>query len=302
MPPILMLLIIVGLAITATMLYTNETQKVKNDAAQEKAALQNQNSLKGPVVYATKDIPEGTPITADALEQREELQSKIPAGAMTSTSAGVGSVAAYSIKTGDIVLLNAAKVSLAQVGFEGKIKEGFRAVTFAVTPEVGVGGFISPGAHVDILCIAGTAGDTKAAPVLSDVEVIAAGSTYKKAPGETQAQQATNMTVLVSPKDAEKLVKAVTAGKLYLTLRNEKDHSPVATVDITALFPKPVKVEEGAELASKEAAPQLPPPPVPGGPTGGSEAGTPPPPPPPPMQEIELWSGSHKEVLQVPKG
>jgi len=304
MPPFLMLLIIVGLAVTATMLYMQQSSQKDAQLQSLKNAQTAEANQKGPVVYAAKDIPEGTEITADALEQREELVSKIPAGAMTSPSAGVGGLAAYPIQQGTMVLSNAVKARIATVGFEGKIKDGFRAVTFGIDSNAGVAGFVSPGAHVDILCITGSAAETKAAPVLSDVEVIAVGSTYRKAPGETQATQAPSITVLVNPEDAEKLVKAVTAGKPYLTLRNEKDHTPLATVDITALFPKPPKPEEaGGEVASSLPPPSLPPPPLPGAPAPGADAGAAnAPPPPPPMHEIELWSGSKKEVLSVPQG
>jgi pilus assembly protein CpaB len=305
MPPFLMLLIIVGLAVTATMLYMQQAGQKDAQLQQLQKAHEQEANQKGPIVYAAKDIPEGSEITADALEQREELITKIPAGAMTSPSQGVGGLAAYPVQQGQPVMSSVVKPRIAQQGFEGKIKDGFRAVTFGIDSNAGVAGFISPGAHVDILCITGNAADTKAAPVLSDVEVIAVGTTYRKAPGETQATQASSITVLVNPEDAEKLVKAVTAGKPYLTLRNEKDHTPLATVDITALFPKPPKVEEpsGGEVASSLPPPSLPPPPLPGAPAPGGDPGAAnAPPPPPPMHEIELWSGSKKEVLSVPQG
>jgi pilus assembly protein CpaB len=300
-----MLLIIVGLAVMATMLYTQQSQKQQAEIAQLNAAQKAEQNQKGPVVYAAKDIPEGAEITADALETREELLNKIPTGALTSPSTAVGGIAAYPIQQNTMVLSNVVKARIQQQGFEGKIKEGYRAITFGIDSNAGVAGFISPGAHVDILCITGSAAETKAAPVLSDVEVIAVGTTFKKAPGETQATQASSVTVLVNPEDAQKLVKAVSAGKPWLTLRNEKDHTPVATVDITALFPKPIKAEEstGGEVASSLPPPSLPPPPLPGAPAAGADAGAAnAPPPPPPMHEIELWSGSKKEVLSVPQG
>jgi Flp pilus assembly protein CpaB len=302
-----MLLIIVGLAVMATTLYMQQSGKQAAEIAQLNAAHMAETSAKGSVVYALKDIAQDSEITNEALETREELLSKIPAGAMTSPNAAVGGMAAYPITAGSMVLSNAVKARMmSQTGFEGKIKEGSRAVTFGIDSNAGVAGFISPGAHVDILCITGTGAETKAAPVLSDVEVIAVGSTFKKAPGETQATTANSITVLVSPDDAEKVVKAVTAGKPYLTLRNDKDHTPLATVDITALFPKPPKAEEatGGEVASSLPPPSLPPPPLPGQPaTAGADASaTNAPPPPPPMHEIELWSGSKKEVLSVPQG
>lgn len=302
MPPFLMLLIIVGLAVTATMLYMQQSQKAQQTIQQMEAAHQAEQNQKGQVVYAAKDIPEGVEITADALETREELTGKIPVGALTSPGAAVGGIAAYPVQQGTVVMNNVIKPRIIQTGFEGKIKEGYRAVTFGIDSNAGVAGFVSPGAHVDILCITGSAGDTKAAPVLSDVEVIAVGTTYRKAPGETQATAASSVTVLVTPDDAEKLVKAVTAGKPYLTLRNEKDHTPLATVDIAALFPKPPKLDEGGEIASSLPPPSLPPPPLPGAPAAGDLGAPNAAPLPPPLHEIELWSGSKKEVLSVPQG
>lgn len=301
MPPALMLLIILGLAVTATMLYMQQSNEANRKISEIQSAHDAEANQKGAIVYAVKDIPEGQEITQDALEVREELMSKIPAQAMTSPSAGVGNIAAYTITSGQPVFMNAIKARAVQVGFEGEIKDGMRAVTFGIDTNSGVAGFIYPGCFVDILCIAGSAAETKAAPVLSDVKVIAVGSTYHKAPGETTATQASSITVLVNPNDAEKLVKAVSAGKPYLTLRNQKDHSPLATVDITALFPKPDKVEDSStDVASSLPPPSLPPPPVAGAPGGDSGAGAPPVP--PPMHEIELWSGSKKEVLSVPQG
>lgn len=302
MPPFLMLLIIVGLAVTATMLYMQKSGEKDQQIAQMTAAHQAELNQKGSIVIAKMDIPEGQEITMDALDQRDEFLSKIPAGALPSPSAAIGGVAAYPITTGSVVLSNAVKARVQATGFEGKIKEGYRAVTFGIDSNAGVAGFIAPGAHVDILCITGGGAETKAAPVLSDVEVIAVGTTYKKAPGETVATQASSITVLVNPDDAEKLVKAVTAGKPYLTLRNEKDHTPLATVDITALFPKPPKADDAGEVASSLPPPSLPPPPLPGAPGGFDAGAANAPPPPPPMHEIELWSGSKKEVLSVPQG
>lgn len=273
MPPFLMLLIIVGLAVAATMLYTRQSEQQQKEIAQLNQARTAEANQKGPVVYAAKDIPAGSEITADALETREELLTKIPVGALTSPGTAVGGVAAYQVTVGSPVFSNVVTQHQVQTGFEGKIKDGFRAVTFGIDSNAGVAGFVSPGAHVDILCITGGGAETKASPVLSDVEVIAVGTTFKKAPGETQATQASSITVLVNPEDAEKLVKAVTAGKPYLTLRNEKDHTPLATVDITALFPKPPKAEEpAAEVASNLPPPSLPPPPLPGAPTAGADA------------------------------
>jgi hypothetical protein len=78
----------------------------------------------------------------------------------------------------------------------------------------------------------------------------------------------------------------------------------VATVDVTSLFPK--AAAKSADLAALPPPSALPPPPLPGGGGGGDmglgNAMNAAPPPPPPLHEIEIWSGSKKDVLSVPKG
>lgn len=301
MPPILMLFIILGLAVVVTMLVMGKMNEGEEKVRALKAANEEAANQKSKVVYSTKDIEEGEMISREALEERDVEASKAPVDAFASASAVEGNIAAYTIPAGTIISQHALKPKGLTLGFEGKIKEGMRALTFAVDNNSGVAGFIAPGSHVDVLGVTGSGPDTKAAPVMSDVEVIAVGTTYTKAPGAASANPAGSVTVTVTPEEAQKLIKAIIASKLYLTLRNEKDHTPVAVVDVASLFPKTIKAPEA--LAALPP-PSLPPPPLPGAPDAGFGAGggVAAPPPPPPMHEIELWSGSKKEVLSVPQG
>lgn len=298
MPPILMLFIILGLAVVVTMLVMGKMNESEERVAQTQKALEAQQNQKAMALFAAKDIEADAEITAEDLEEKEVEASKVPVDACTSKSEAMGQIAAFQIPVGQIVSRHAFKARTISGGFESKIKEGQRALTFGVDSNSGVAGFIAPGSHVDIIGITGGGADTKASPVMSDVEVIAVGTTYQKAPGQGAANPAGSVTVAVSPDDANKLIKAISAAKLYLTLRNEKDHTPVAVVDVSNLFPKAAKaLDEVAALPP----PSLPPPPLPGDSgAGGNSAATPPPP--PPMHEIELWSGSKKEVLSVPQG
>ncbi len=301
MPPILMLFIILGLAVVVTMLVMGKMNEGEQKLAQERAAHEALMSQKAKVVYSTKDIEEGEIIAQEALEEKEVEAAKAPVDAFSSTAGVVGGIAAYTIPANTIISQHALKPRGVQLGFEGKIKEGMRALTFGVDTNSGVAGFIAPGSHVDVVAITGSGADTKAAPVMSDVEVIAVGTTYQKTPGSSTANPAGSVTVTCTPEDSQKLIKAIMAAKLYLTLRNDKDHTPVAVVDVNNLFPKTVKpVEEGA--IANLPPPSLPPPPLPGAPAPGGGPAINAPPPPPPMHEIELWSGSKKEVLSVPQG
>lgn len=307
MPPALMLVLIVGLAIVVTMLVMNQVGEQQRSLKEQQAALQAKLEQKATVVYATKDIPEGATIASDALEEKQVGAGEKPVDALESSAMAVGRIAKAGIATGQIVSSHdLAPVGMSS-GFEAKIKDGYRAVTFPADMNTGVAGFVAPGSHVDVVAYVGTGRETKAAPILSDVEVIAVGQNYQRQPaggsaggGGGGATQMTTVTVALTPSDSDKLIKGMKAasGNLYLTLRNEKDHAPVPTVDVTSLFEKPQG--HSSELAS------LPPPPGnlpplgggPGGGLGGLPAMAPPP---PALHEVEQWAGGSKEVRSVPK-
>jgi pilus assembly protein CpaB len=298
MPPAVMLVIIIVLAVVVTMMVQGQLGEKERLAKEQEAALKAKYEQKGKIVYAVKDIPEGATISAADLEEKEELTSRIPPDALASSSLAIGRIAKYGIPTGNIVSARDLAQTAAAVGFESKLKEGYRAVTFAVDANSGVAGFVNPGSHVDIVAVVGGGAQTKAHPILSDIEVVAVGSVYQRSPGATGSVPASSVTVSVAPGDANKLIKAIKAGSLYLTLRNDKDHSPVPVVDVASLFEKPAVPK--TEVATLPPPSALPPPPLPG--ALGGPAAAPAPPPPPPLHEIEVWSGSKKEVLSVPKG
>jgi pilus assembly protein CpaB len=303
--PIALLLVIIVLvagviAVGVTGIISEQTKTYEA----RKAELEQKANAKGKVVYTVKDIPEGQPIPSDALEEREIEQSKIPQDAITSGSLATGRIAKYGILAGQIVSQHDLAPQGISLGFEAKLKEGMRAVTFGVDNNSGVAGFVNPDSRVDIIAMVGTGAETKAAPILSDVEVIAVGQLYQKNPGQSTAIPSSSVTVCVNPEDANKLIKAISASKLYLTLRNDKDRKPVATVDVTSMFTGGGGKEDLAAMPPPSA---LPPPPLPGGPDMGGPPGmpgamAPAAPPPPPMHEIEVWKGSAKDVVSVPGG
>lgn len=302
-----MLVLIIGLAVLITMMVTSNQTAHEEALKAKESDLIAKMSAKGKVVYAIKDISEGSTIPVEALEEKEIEQAKIPQDALTSASLAAGRVAKYGIQTGQIVSQHDLAPQGISLGFEARLKEGMRAVTFAVDSNSGVAGFVTPESHVDVISMVGAGSETKVAPILSDVEVIACGQMYQKAPGGTASVPASSVTVSLSPEDAAKLIKAITASKLYLTLRNDKDHTPVATVDVTSLFVKPPAAKGGGDAMAALPPPSaLPPPPLPNAPDAGpmpmgGPGMAPMAPPPPPLHEIEIWSGSKKDVLSVPK-
>jgi len=282
LPVAVLLFIVLGLGVLGFMMVTGEINRSQQEASQREAELRAKLEQKAKVVYAIKDIPEGATISADSLEERETEAGKVPEDALPSTTMAIGRIAKYGIPANQVVSSHDLAPLGVSLGFDARIKAGYRAVTFAVDTNSGVAGFIIPGSHVDVLGVAGSAEKTKVKPILSDIEVTAVGTIYQKPTGTAAAVPTSSVTVSVTPDQANKLVKGLVAGKLYLTLRNQQDHSPIPVSDITDLFEK-----QSTALASM---PSLPPPPL-----SGMRS------PLPMLHTIELWSGSKKEVLSVPK-
>jgi pilus assembly protein CpaB len=251
-------------------------------------------------VYALKDIPEGQTIMSDALEEKNISFGKIPADAITSAAMASGRACKHGIAQGQIVSQHDLSPLGISAGFESRLRKGMRAVTFAI--DNNSAGFITPESQVDIMSMVGSGAETKVAPILSDVHVIAVGQTYEKEPGG-HAVPASSVTVSVSPEDSQKLVKAIAASKLYLSLRSQDDHTPVLTVDVTSLFP--VKVAEGQ---SQNELPEPPPLTALAPPSGtldplNIQAGDPLDQaiaPPAPLHDIEVWTGGSKSVISLP--
>lgn len=299
-PPAMTLVLIVGLAAITTFMITTDQTIKGEDYKKRVDELNAKAAQKSKVVYAVKDLPEGAVIAADALEEKEIEAGRTPQDAVTSAPIAIGRVVKFGVNAGQILSSHDLAPQGITMGFEARLQEGMRAVTFAVDSNSGVAGFVNPDSRVDILGMVGTGADTRVAPILSDVHVIAVGQMYEKSRGQA-AVPASSVTVAVSPEDTQKLVKAIAASKLYLALRNLKDHAPVATVDITSLFPHKVEAAQ-ATVAFENQSPQLPLPPLPPVPetqlpAALSQNGAPMP---PPLHEIELWSGSKKDVLSVP--
>jgi Flp pilus assembly protein CpaB len=301
-PIALLLVIIVVIAGVIAMGVTSIITESQKTYEARKAELEQKANAKGKVVYTVHDIAEGQPIPSDALEEKEIEQSKIPQDAITSASLANGRIAKYGILAGQIVSQHDLAPQGISLGFESKLKEGMRAITFGIDNNSGVAGFVTPDSHVDVIAMVGAGADTKASAILSDVEVIAVGQLYQKSPGQSAAMPSSSVTVCVSPEDATKLIKAISASKLYLTLRNDKDHTPVATVDVTSMFGG--GPGGGKDDLALQPPTSLPPPPLPGAPDMGGMPGAmnSAAPPPPALHEVEIWSGSKKDVVSVPGG
>jgi len=171
------------------------------------------------VVVAASNIPFGTRIEATHIKLLEWPKGSVPAEVFTELQPVVGKVSQRSFITNEILLKPQIKEHLGGSTLSALITEGMRAMSVRVNDVVGVAGFILPGNKVDIIHAKGKGSNTYT--LLHNIKVLAidqTASTDQDKPAVVRA-----LTLEVSPKQSEKLVKAMKNGSLQFTLRNPLD-------------------------------------------------------------------------------
>jgi pilus assembly protein CpaB len=116
-------------------------------------------------------------------------------------------------------------LSADHAGLQGMMKPGQRAVAIKVNTESLVGGFVLPGARVDVVCTIRGA-DATAKVILQDMLVMAVDQTSQR-----NAEQPTilgqTIVMAATPLEANRLALATAIGELRLTLRGLGDNTPI---------------------------------------------------------------------------
>jgi pilus assembly protein CpaB len=187
------------------------------------------------VVVARHDIATGTIMNAGMVEMKSVPRDMLPPNPAIIPAEVEGQVALAAIPAGNVVSTRqiAAKSRLSHI-----IPPFMRAVTVALDPIIGVGGFLKPGDHVDVIATFQVNDGTLTKTVLQDVELLATGAEVVAEPstgggGQEKAKTQPNATLAVNPMDAEKLILSEAKGKLRLALRRADDASFVRTRGVT---------------------------------------------------------------------
>lgn len=297
--PRVMLLTCLALAGIATYLYSAEIEK-RDKLNNAKISDLNRKYEKRTASYliASKDLKQGDLLHPDDVKLNTVPADSVPQGSVQDLNSIIGLRAKYDIGAGSPIFNVAVGVDRQPDGFEAKIPAGYRAVTFAVDNSSGVAGFVAPESHVDVIAQVGTGADVKSCPLLADVRIIAAGTTYKRVAGQEGAQPVNSVTVAVNPTDARKLIDAIAAGRLYLTMRNEGDHAPLAVHDVNSLFPaKKDPLDDQIASIPPPNITVLPPDRI--KPDKLEEPVQAKLPVPPALHTVELWSGSKRDEFSV---
>lgn len=173
------------------------------------------------VVVAGKKIPAGTKLTDEFLAIKQLPAQGVPKDYPSSIESIKGRIVKNTIEQDEIISEN----RLIGKGGEGVlplvIPPGQRAITIKVNEVVGVGGFINPGDHVDIVAIIKQNENNFSRTILQNVLILAVGESIldPNALADPKPKIVGQVTVALSPEDSEKLALAHEIGILHLVLR-----------------------------------------------------------------------------------
>ena len=178
------------------------------------------------VVVAAADLTLGTELRRDDLTTIDWPVSAAPEGAFEDPAALVGRGLIASTVRNELILPGKLASKEAGSGLPPIIPAGKRAMSVRVNEVIGVAGYVLPGTHVDVVATASTssrAEDMTSKVVLSNVEVLAAGTRLERDSKDSKPMAVTVVTLLVTPEQAERLTLVSTEGKIQLALRNPLD-------------------------------------------------------------------------------
>jgi pilus assembly protein CpaB len=217
---------------------------------------------KGPkVLVAQRALPVGTIITADsvAFQQwpKEMVQDAYFIDGNADMTKLMGTVVRFPVTAGQ-PLTQGALVSPGDRGFlAAALGPGMRAVTIPVSQKTGVGGFVFPGDHVDLVLTQTVKGQDggdslKASEtILSNLRVLATDTSTETetVEGKTVVRGFKTVTLEVTPRIAEKIAVSQTIGTLSLSLRSLADNQ---TELEQAIASGSIKLPAGASKEEEE--------------------------------------------------
>lgn len=179
------------------------------------------------VAVPKQDMEPGVVVSEGDLAARDVPVDLVPADAVTPDNHNeyVGRILRAPVREGAPLAASALVPLYDQ--FSRVIKAGNVGYTLEVDETNSISGMIAPGDHVDILlAVEQDQAGTRVLPLLEDVNVLATGNRVGDTPVAEDAQGFSNITLELSPQQAERLTVANKAGSLRVMLRQLEDRDP----------------------------------------------------------------------------
>ena len=210
------------------------------------------------VVVAANDIQVGAKIGDLDLKMVKYPPVDLPPRVFRSKASAVGRGAVLPIGKGEFVVPNKLAGENAGAGLSTLIAVGMRAEAVRVNDVTAVAGFVVPGTRVDVLVTGNPPGSSEpqTMTVLQNAAVLATGQrTERSATGEPQ--NASVVTLLVSPEDSEKLALASQEGRIQFVLGNPLDtnQEKAPAIRNKSLFGDAMSLEHSPKVMRIKQAP-----------------------------------------------
>lgn len=180
------------------------------------------------VVVAAKNIAAGTRVTPDMVKTIIVPEGSQHPHVISSKDQVVNKFVTVDVVAEEALLTDKLTSSEASKELPYKIPEGHRAITIAINAVSGVAGHIQPGYHVDVLISCEDPkqnNGTNSLTLLQNVLVLAVGTDLEK--DQEADAGAGNITLAVTPDQAEYVTLAEASADIKLTLRPVDDDQQV---------------------------------------------------------------------------
>ncbi len=207
-----------------------------------------------PVVVAMVPIERGVELKPAMLKTVNYPSNAVPAGSFKSAELLIGKdapkrTAVRSMIANEPVLAAKLSGSEGKTNLSGALTPGMRAVSVRSSDVAGVGGFVLPGDHVDILLtrtVGKGDGETTVTQVLAENSLVL-GVDQMSDQDADKPQVAKAVTVEVTPEQAQTISLGQSVGEVSLSLRQ--------SADIASLTKKVTSVGDLAGPGARKAAP-----------------------------------------------
>jgi pilus assembly protein CpaB len=220
------------------------------------------------IVVAKESVPVGTMLSKEQVKLAGWPSDSPVAGGFSKEEEVIGRGVTASIVENEPITDSKLAPRESGAGLPPTIPPGMRAMSVRVNDVIGVAGFTVPGTRVDVIVTVRADKETMSRAVVSNVQVLAAGTKIDQQKSKDgQAMPTAVVTLLVTPPDAERLALAANEGQIVLALRNPLDVAPAGTtgVRLVGLMGQPDPKPERVVVQGKPrmVVPPPPPPPAP---------------------------------------
>ena len=190
------------------------------------------------VFIATADIAPGMAISSQAVKAVTWPQAVIPPNCASSMQEIENRVVKMPIPQGNPVLFSMLAPDGTAAGLSGVLPDGKRALTVKVDEVSGVGGFIHPGDHVDVLVDLPLKETSEhfSKTILHDISVLTTGQIWQSKGDDNKPVLVNTVTLELTPHESEVLNLASNQGTIRLALRNRNNKTVDQTEGVTTSF------------------------------------------------------------------